>query len=88
MMGIIFALIYVYIIRGWLTKIASPAVKGIVFGIIAFIMALMGMMLMRAILPNMPMPEGSATVLTMAGLMGYVVSGIVVALVAKASTPY
>lgn len=88
MMGIIFALMYVYIIRGWLTNIASPAVKGIVFGVIAFIMALMGMMAMRAIFPNMPMPEGSTVILIMAGLMGHVVFGIVVALMAKETTSY
>ncbi len=88
MIGIIFALLYVYVIRGWLTKISSPAVKGIVFGIIAFIIAQIGMAAMGAIFPNMPTPEGSMVLLAIGSLVGHIVFGIVVALMAKETTSY
>ena len=78
MIGIVFALIYAYIILAMLVKISSTILKGVVFGIIAFIIAQIGLQLMGAMLPNMPMPEGNMLMLAMGSLIGHIVFGIVV----------
>ncbi|WP_179333938.1 DUF6789 family protein [Winogradskyella costae] len=79
MIGIIFALIYSFIIKDWLTKITSSLGKGVVFGIIAFVMAQISMGLMMQIFPTMPTPSGNMIVILMGGLIGHILFGIVVA---------
>jgi uncharacterized membrane protein YagU involved in acid resistance len=83
MIGIVFALIYAYVISAWLTKISSTVLKGVVFGIIAFVIAQIGIQLMGAMLPNMPMPEGNMLILAMGSLIGHIVFGIVVSYFVK-----
>lgn len=79
MIGIIFALMYAFIIKNWLTKISSYLGKGVVFGIIAFVMALIGMVVMMQIFPSMPKPSGNMMLIIMGALIGHILFGIVVA---------
>ncbi|MCM4157971.1 hypothetical protein DHD80_18410 [Gramella sp. AN32] len=83
MIGIIFALIYAYLIFKLLTKVSSTFVKGIIFGIIAFVIGEIGMLLMGAMMPEMPMPQGNMIVIASAGLIGHIIFGIVVAYIVK-----
>lgn len=80
--GIVFALMYVYVISNWLLKIGSLALKGIVFGIIAFIIAQVSMALMGMIM-EVPQPDGKIILLAIGSLIGHIVFGIAVALIAK-----
>jgi len=77
MIGIIFALIYAYIISGWLTKISSILLKGVIFGIIAFVIALISMLVMSIMFPSMPVPSGNMVMIIMGALMGHILFGIV-----------
>ncbi len=79
MIGIIFALMYAYIIKDWLTKISSNLLKGVVFGIIAFVIAQISMGLMGLMLPSMPEPSGNMVLIIIGSLMGHILYGIVVA---------
>lgn len=80
--GIVFALMYVYVISNWLLKIGSLALKGVVFGIIAFIIAQVSMALMGMIM-EVPQPDGKIILLAIGSLIGHIVFGIAVALIAK-----
>lgn len=79
MMGIIFALIYAYVVSGMLANIGSVLLKGVVFGIIAFVMAAVGMMIMMKVFPDMSLPEGSMVMIIMGALFGHILFGIIVA---------
>lgn len=81
MIGIIFALLYAFIIKNWLTKISSNLGKGVVFGIIAFVLALVSMAVMMQMFPSMQTPSGSMILILMGALMGHILFGIVVAAV-------
>lgn len=83
MIGIIFALIYVYLISNLLKKVSNLFVKGLIFGVIAFIIAQVALPIMGSIFGEMPPPEGSMILMAMASLVGHMVFGVVVALVAK-----
>lgn len=81
MIGIVFALMYVYIFRGMLSKISSAQVKGVVFGIIAFVFAQVGMFMMGMMFSSMPEPQGNKILMMLAGFMGHILFGVVVATV-------
>ncbi|WP_020568251.1 DUF6789 family protein [Neolewinella persica] len=81
MIGIVFALMYVYLFRGMLSKISSAQVKGVVFGIIAFVFAQVGMFMMGMMFSSMPEPQGNKILMMLAGLMGHILFGVVVATV-------
>lgn len=83
MMGIIFALMYTYIFSNLLSSIHAVWVRGAVFGIIAFVMAIIGMFVMMQVFPNMPLPEGSMVMIIMGALVGHIIFGIVTALIAE-----
>lgn len=83
MIGIVFAASYVYFFRPIL-PIGNKVVKGIVFGIIIAILAKIGMTIMSAMAGGeTPEPEGAMVPMIMALVLGHVIFGIVVALVAK-----
>lgn len=77
MIGIVFALIYAYLISGWLTKINSILLKGVVFGILAFVIAQVGMMVMGMMFPAMPEPTGNMVMIIMGSVIGHILFGIV-----------
>lgn len=77
MIGIIFALIYNYVISGMVASIASVWAKGAFFGVIAFMLAAISMFIMMKIFPNMQLPEGSMLMIVMGAMMGHILFGIV-----------
>ena len=82
MIGIVFAAAYIFLFKPKV-KIASKILKGIVFGIVIFIFAQIAMAIMGAMAGGMPEPEGSMIPIIIGGVMGHVIFGIVVALMAK-----
>jgi len=75
--GIVFALIYAYIISGWLTKINSILMKGVIFGILAFVIAQVGLMVMCLMFPEMPEPTGNMVMILMGSVIGHILFGII-----------
>ncbi len=88
MIGIIFAAAYVFIIAGWLHKIDNKILKGALFGFGVFIFAQIAMAMMSAVMGGMPMPQGKMSLIMLGSIIGHVVYGIVVALVAKNALEY
>jgi uncharacterized membrane protein YagU involved in acid resistance len=80
MVGVIFALAYVFILPGMLGKINSKIAKGALFGLAVFIFAQVMIAVMGAVLGGMPSPSGSMTLVILGSIMGHIVYGIVVAL--------
>ena len=85
LIGITFAAIYVYIFNTLFKKINSRPLKGTLYGVVAFILAQVGFMVMGAVFgeENMPAPEGSMTMMMIENIIGHVVFGIVVVLMVK-----
>jgi uncharacterized membrane protein YagU involved in acid resistance len=83
MVGVIFALMYVFLLLPLLKNVKSKIAKGAIFGIAAFVLAQIAMMGMGAMLGNMPKPEGSMLLMMLGSIMGHVIFGIVVALFVK-----
>ncbi len=80
MIGIIFALIYAYLILPMLIKIDSKSVRGIIFGVIAFIIGNIGVTILGAIFGDMPPPEEGMLPMMIESLLGHILFGIIVAL--------
>lgn len=81
--GIVWAASYIYFF-GPKLPIANKVVKGIVFGIIIAVLAKIGMTVMGEMAGGgAPEPEGAMLPMLMAMILGHVVFGIVVALMAK-----
>lgn len=75
--GIMFAFIYTFLcITKW--KINNVYLKGVVFGVIAFIVAQIAMFLMGKMM-TMPTMEGSMMAMMIGSLMGHIVFGMAVA---------
>jgi uncharacterized membrane protein YagU involved in acid resistance len=83
MIGIIFALMYVFLLLPLLGKVKSRILKGVIFGMAAFVFAQIAMMVMGAMFGNMPSPEGSMALMMIGSIMGHIIYGIVVALFVK-----
>ncbi len=85
LIGITFAAGYVFIFSRLLKKINNKVLKGAVYGIIAFIIAQIGFPVMGAIFgeANIPEPGGSMALLMIGSIVGHIVFGIVVSLMAK-----
>ena len=83
MIGIIFALAYIFLLQKKLQKIANRYVKGAVFGIIVFVFAQIMMLVMSAMFTSMPSPEGSVALMMFGSVIGHVVYGIVALLFIK-----
>jgi len=80
MVGVIFALAYVFLFSGIFAKISSKIVKGALFGLVVFLFAQVMMAVIGAVMGGMPSPEGSMTLVILGSMMGHIVYGIVVAL--------
>lgn len=83
MIGIIFAMIYAFIIINFLEKVNSIYLKGIIFGFAAFIFAQIAIGIMGVMMGGMPKMEGSMVMMAIGSIVGHVVFGIVVALFVK-----
>ncbi|CAH8281966.1 hypothetical protein EV196_11253 [Mariniflexile fucanivorans] len=80
MIGIIFALSYSYLF-GPRVKINNIYFKGITFGIAAFVFAQIMLAIMGTIFP-MPIQEGNMVMVIMGSVVGHIVFGVTVALIA------
>jgi Family of unknown function (DUF6789) len=80
MIGIIFALAYVFLFLSLLSNVNSWFLKGIIFGLSVFVFALIMMTVMSALFGGMPSPEGSMILVITGAIMGHMIYGIVVAL--------
>ncbi len=85
LIGIIFATGYVFLFNNWLRKISNRTARGAVYGIIAFIVAQIGLPVMEAVFGSGSMlaPESSMALLMIGSVMGHVIFGIVVAFLVK-----
>jgi len=83
MIGIIFAFAYVYIISGWLSKINSQVLKGVVFGIIVFVFAQIAMKIISAMIGGTAASSDNMFLIIMGSIIGHLMYGIAVALAAK-----
>jgi len=82
--GIVFALGFAVLIINWLENISSNILKGVIFGLIAWVVAqsaFMGMGAVTQALPGPP-PEGIAMMMTGSAL-NHIVFGIVVTMFVK-----
>jgi len=83
--GIIFAMGYVFFLNNWLKKIHNKVLKGATFGMAVFIIAQIAIPILESIFGtgNMPQPEGSMALLLTGSIVGHVIYGITVALMVK-----
>ena len=84
MIGVIFALSYAFLFLDRV-KLTNIVVKGAVFGFAVFVFAQIAMAMMGAIMGPMPAPDGNMVLLLIGSIMGHVIYGIVVALIARAA---
>ncbi|MCX2678920.1 hypothetical protein OOZ15_03115 [Galbibacter sp. EGI 63066] len=83
MIGVIFALSYVLFFEGWVRKISSNWMKGILFGLAAFVFAQVMMGIMGAVMGGIPSPDGSPALIMVGSIVGHIVFGITVTLFLK-----
>lgn len=83
MIGMLFALAYIFLIQKHLLKISNRFVKGVVFGVIVFLFAQIMMLAMGAVFTSMPSPAESMALMMLGSVIGHVVYGIVVVLFLK-----
>lgn len=90
LIGIIFAAGYVFLFNNWLKKISNKYLRGAVYGIVAFVVAQIGIPVMESIFGsgNIPAPEGSKALMMIGSIMGHIVFGIVIALLVKPIVPF
>lgn len=81
MIGIVFAFSYSIIFAKVLSKVSNTILKGAIFGFIAFVFAQIMMLLMGLILP-MPQSNANMGLMLLGSMIGHVVFGIMVAVVA------
>jgi len=77
MIGIVFAFAYTYL-HLFKHKISNVWLKGVVFGIIAFVFAQVMMRVMGMMMP-IPKMEGSMVLMAIESLMGHIIFGMAVA---------
>ncbi len=76
MIGIIFAMMYAFILLNMLKKISNNILKGVIFGMFAFIFGQIMIAIMGAMFPMPPM-EGSVMLMVLGSIIGHLVFGIV-----------
>ncbi len=85
MIGILFAMGYVFLFNNLLKKIPGKILRGAVYGLIVFIVAQISFPILGAIFAdaNNSEPEGSMVLLMIGSVVGHIVFGIVIALMVK-----
>ena len=83
MIGVVFALAYVFFLSGLLKSINSKVLKGAIFGFSVFIFAQIMMAVMGAIMGGMPSPAGGMLMMMIGSIVGHIVYGIVTVLFIK-----
>jgi uncharacterized membrane protein YagU involved in acid resistance len=81
--GIIFAMMYVFAIGRILKKIINAMLKGAIFGVFAFIFGQFMINILGALFTEAPPMTGSVLQIMMESLLGHITFGIVVALYAN-----
>jgi hypothetical protein len=81
MVGISFALIYTFLIMPRLSRSSSSLRKGIIFGLIAFLLAMVALPSMGAILGRMPQMVASVPAMLAVSIVEHLVFGIAVVLI-------
>lgn len=79
--GILFALIYTFLVMPRLGRISSSLAKGIILGFIAFLVAMISLPAMGAVLGRMPQMVASMPAMMAVSIVEHVVFGIVVVLI-------
>ncbi len=82
MIGIIFAVAYAFFFINMVKGIDSKLLRGIIFGIAAFIFAQIMLAIMGTIWPSPPM-EGSPMLILIGSIIGHIIFGITVAFIVK-----
>lgn len=83
MIGVIFTLMYVFLLYPVIKKITGTIAKGLIFGFAAFVVGQIAMAVMGAALGGMPKPEGSMMMVVLGGIIGHLVFGVVASLFVK-----
>ena len=76
MIGIIFAIMYAFILINVLKKVSNNILKGAIFGMFAFVFGQIMIAVMGMMFPMPPM-EGSMMLMTVGSIIGHLVFGIV-----------
>jgi uncharacterized membrane protein YagU involved in acid resistance len=79
--GILFALIYTFLIKSRLSRISSSLGKGTIFGLIAFVVAVISLPAMGAIFGRMPQMVASVPAMMAVSIVEHMVFGIAVVLI-------
>lgn len=84
MIGVIFALSYSFL---FLPRVAisNAIIKGAVFGFAVFVFAQIAIAMMGALMSGIPPAEGNMALMLLGSIVGHLVFGIVVGLIAKPS---
>ena len=85
MIGIIYALAYIFLLFPLFKSIKSKALDGIIFGLAVFVFALIMMVIMGFLFHGIPMPQGNMMVVVAGAIFGHLVYGIVVSYTIKAA---
>ncbi|HEX9512534.1 MAG TPA: DUF6789 family protein [Puia sp.] len=87
LIGILFAAGYVFLFNNWLKKIVNRMARGVVYGIVVFIVAQIAFPILGAIFgeANMPQPGGSMALLMIGSVLGHIIYGITVALLLRSN---
>lgn len=80
--GIVFSFLYSLLFLNWFTKINSTILRGLLFGIIVYVLAKFGMQIIGISTSNLSMLS-SKTMVTITNLAGYIIFGIVVSYFVK-----
>jgi len=84
LMGILLALLYIFIFRRMLRVIDSVLLKGFIFGLIAFLIAQIGYFGLEQAAYEMPTSTDNDMVLAVtSSLIGHLIFGIIVALISR-----
>ena len=83
MIGVTFAMAYVFLLIKLVSKIKSKILKGTICGLAIFIFAQIMMGIMGAVLGGLPPMEGNLVFIMIGSIAGHIIFGIVVALLVK-----
>jgi hypothetical protein len=83
MIGVIFALTYAFFFMNWVKSVNSNVLKGVIFGVAAFIFAQIAIGILVDVVGGMPVTDDNTMLIMIGSIVGHVVFGIVVAFIVK-----
>lgn len=83
LIGVVFALGYVFLLKNIFKNINSKILKGTIFGFAVFVFAQLMMVVMGAIMGGMSSPEGNMLLMAIGSIVGHIIFGIVTVLFIK-----